>query len=455
MPSLSRVCTKLRSLGDGMSYRSVRSCVLACTGVGLLLTITSHANAGGFALREQSAFGQGSSYAGVAAGGSLSSMFWNPATITQVPGVQSESVLTGILPSSKNNATSGSLIGTGNIAHDGLVPDSYYSWQISPQWWLGLSITSPFGLSETFPDLWAGRNYAAGGSHLMTYNASPTIAYAINNWISVGAGVQIQYADATFTRGLLGVPTFQASIDGAGWGFGFTAGVTLTPTPTTSIGIGYRSAIDQKINGTLSVPGVLAPVSTPGSVNTTVNLPDSVSIGLRQKLSAQWTALATYEWTNWSRIGTANVLQPSGAPAAIGGIPVTAVFQFSDGWFASVGAEYQWDDRLALRGGIAFEKSPVTDQVRGLLVPDNDRTWLSVGASYKYSNKTTFDAAYSHLFVENAPVNIVPGNPLFSPASGTYTGTVESHIDIISVAMHYRWDDPPSPAPAKSKMITK
>ena len=73
-----------------MSCRRVNSLLLACCGAGALLTATLDANAGGFALREQSAFGQGSSFAGVAAGGSLSSMFWNPATMTQVPGMQIE-----------------------------------------------------------------------------------------------------------------------------------------------------------------------------------------------------------------------------------------------------------------------------------------------------------------------------------------------------------------------------
>jgi long-chain fatty acid transport protein len=448
-----------------MSYRSVRSFALACTGVGFLLTITSHANAGGFALREQSAWGQGASYAGVAAGGSLSAMFWNPATMTQMPGLQSESVLSLVTANSTNTVGAGSTLaalgygGTGNIANTSLVPSSYYSWQINPQTWLGLSINAPFGLSESFPDVWAGRDYGAGGSHLSTYNATPSFAYAINNWISIGAGIQIQYADATLTKGIGAGPTVEASIDGAGWGFGFTAGLTLTPTPGTTIGLGYRSGINQKINGTLLLPlgpGFNPPFSTPGSVNTTINLPDVVSLGLRQKLSSQWTALATVEWSNWSRIGTSAVLQPNGAPALVlaglGGGAVTIPFEYKDGWFYSVGAEYQWNERLALRAGVGYEKSPITDQVRIPVLADDDRAWVSAGATYKYSDKLSFDFAYSHLFVKNTPINVVAGNPSFNGAVA-YVGTVDTQIDIVSVAMKYRWDDPP--APAKSKMITK
>jgi long-chain fatty acid transport protein len=66
---------------------------------GLLLTTSLPALSGAFGLREQSAQGQGASFAGVAAGaGGLSSMFWNPATMTDYPGITSSFVATGIFP---------------------------------------------------------------------------------------------------------------------------------------------------------------------------------------------------------------------------------------------------------------------------------------------------------------------------------------------------------------------
>jgi len=101
-----------------MTYRNVKTFLLGCAGAGVLLAATVSANAGGFAVREQSAWGQGTSYAGVAAGGDLSAMFWNPATMTQMPGLNSESVLSGILPYAANTAGAASafapLGGTGN-----------------------------------------------------------------------------------------------------------------------------------------------------------------------------------------------------------------------------------------------------------------------------------------------------------------------------------------------------
>ena len=446
--------------GLAMSFRGLKAVLLACGGVGALIAATADANAGGFAIREQSAYGQGSSFAGIAAGGSLSSPFWNPATLTQVQGLQSESVLTGIMPNSTNTpgagSTLGALGGTSNIAKDALVPAGYYSWQFRPDMWLGLAVTSPFGLSVTFPDMWAGRDYGANGTSLTTYNATPSFAWRISDMISVGLGVQIQYGDAKLNKGLPFVGAFSDfNLEGTGWGYGFTAGVTVTPTPTTTIGLGYRSAVNQKINGTMTVVGPLAAVSTNGSASTTLDLPDVVSLGLKQRVGPQWTLLGTVEWTNWSRIGTSAVAQGSGAPATINGTAVTLPFQFEDGWFFSAGAEYQWNDRLTVRAGAAYEKSPITDQVRIPILPDNDRYWLSFGGTYKLTPKITLDAAYSHIFVKDTSVNITAtsGNPWYDGTA--YVGSVDSHIDIVSVAMHYRWDEPAAPPPKQGYFKAK
>jgi long-chain fatty acid transport protein len=432
-----------------MSRRGRANFFRAGTALGLLIIATTQANAGGFAIREQSAYGQGTSFAGVAAGGALSSMFWNPATMTQVPGLVSETSITGLLPFSSNTPTAGSLVsagfpGTSNVAEPAFVPSGYTSYQFSPNLWLGLSINAPFGLSVNFPDNWAGRDYA-GNTLLRTYNATPSIAWRINDWISVGAGVQIEYARATLEKGIgpggLIPPGVQGTLRGTGYAVGATAGVTLTPTPTTTIGLGWRSSLNQKIDGVVLTNAVL-PGSTTGSASTTVDLPDIVSLGIRQGLDPRWTLLGTVEWSNWSRIGTSNITQPNGLPVFVLGIPQSIPFQYRDGWFFSGGAEYVWTDRLTVRGGAGYEISPVTDQVRTPLVPDNNRVWASVGASWKVFKGLHFDVAYSHIWVQDTSINIsaTSGNPSFNGAI-SYVGSVNSHVDIISGSLVFRFDD--------------
>ena len=263
------------------------------------------------------------------------------------------------------------------------MPSSYSSWQINDKLWLGLSNNAPFGLGVNFPHTWAGSAYGQE-ANIETYNFTPTVAYKVNDWISVGAGVQLQYMKASYGIFLNPIPNLTGSLSGAGWGWGWTAGITLTPLPQTQIGIGYRSAIDQKLNGTLALPvagcpGFCAPFSTPGSINLTLNLPDMLTVGLRQGIGDRFTLLAGFEWSNWSRIGTSHVLQPNGAPALIGSRVVDLPFEYSDGYFYSLGGEYIVNPDLTVRAGIAYEKSPIVDGVRTPRLPDNDRMWYSAG----------------------------------------------------------------------------
>jgi len=437
-----------------MSLLSVKSGLRAGCALGLFMLASATAHAGGFAIRENSAYGQGTSFAGIASGGALSSMFWNPATMTQFAGVQSEMDTAAIFPYANHTAQAGSTLlvfgSADNSAEEALVPSGYLSYQINPNLWLGMSFNAPFGLSVRFPDIWAGRDYAESSS-LRTYNASPSIAYRINDWISVGAGVQLEYAKANLVTGLGATPGATTTIGGTGWGYGFTAGVTLTPTPTTTIGIGYRSAINQKISGEMLVTAAL-PFTTPGSVSTTLNLPDVISLGIRQRLDPRWSLLGTVEWTNWSRIGTSIVTQPNGAPATILGNNVTLPFQYKDGWFFSAGAEYLWSERLALRAGVGYEISPITDDVRTPRLPDNDRLWLSSGLTWQVGGGMSFDLAYSHLWVRDTNINVGPGNPWFNGAV-VYNGNVDAHVDILSLALKIRWDHPK--APVKTSLYTK
>lgn len=415
------------------------------------LTISSSAFAGGFAIREQSTEGQGASFAGIAAGGAPSSMFWNPATMTQSPGRTMEQGVAGILPRASQGGTStlapfGFTAGTDNSATSALVLNGYNIWQWNQNLWIGVSTNSTFGLSVGFPNpAWAGAAYGQSTS-LKTYNATPSVAYKLNDWISIGAGFQIQYATVNFTgfNGVAGLATPNlALLSGNGWAYGWTAGITLTPWMGTQIGVGYRSSLDQDIDGAFAATGGL---STPGAISTTLKLPGMVSVGVRQRINAQFTALGTFEWTNWSRIGTSIISQANGAPAlGSTGAAVTVPFQYRDGYFYSGGLEYIINPAWTARFGVAFEQSPITDQVRVPRLPDNDRMWYSVGLTNAVTPNLNIDLAYSYIDVKETPINVsaASGNPAFNGAV-TYIGNVSSFIHILSISVRYRFDGPPA-----------
>jgi len=440
-------------MGASMVRRSIGSVLVAGTAVATVTLMAVDAQAGGFAVREQSTVFQGSSFAGAAAGGAPSSMFWNPATITQTPGLVTEWDAALIIPRAEQAATAGFALGTltqntkDNTAAWSFAPSGYATWQVLPTIWLGLSVNSPFGLGTNFQNTWPGRDYALT-STLRTYNAAPTIAWQVNEWLSVGAGVQVQYASADLNLGLPGLTLPSLNLHGTGWGYGFTAGATVTLSPNTRIGLGWRSFIDQDIKGNLATPPGLA-ATTPGPISTTVKLPDVVSLGIRHRVNEQWTLLATAEWTNWSRIGTSNVNQDNGLQAVLGGQALVLPFQFRDGWFVSGGFEYTQGGPWTLRAGGAYEQSPITDSVRIPLLPDNDRVWGSLGISYVIFPGATLDLAYTHIWVRDTHIDIsaASGNPWFTSFSGllgTYIGDVNSSVDIISFGLRWQWSQPPA-----------
>lgn len=127
------------------------------------------------------------------------------------------------------------------------------------------------------------------------------------------------------------------------------------------------------------------------------------------------------EWANWSRFKELRITNDaSGATIAL------TPQDWNDSWYFSLGAEYAYNDALTLRTGVAYEKSPVPDATRSVRTPDNDRYWLSVGASYKFSEKMTANFAYTHVFMEDGDV-------------AALNTTFKQHLDIVSVGLTRDW----------------
>lgn len=95
-----------------------------------------------------------------------------------------------------------------------------------------------------------------------------------------------------------------------------------------------------------------------------------------------------------------------------GSTPPTRTLDFGywDTTFASIGAEYRYNEKLTLRGGLATDQIPVTDDirdVRDVRVPDIDRKWLSLGATYRASESAEYGFGFTHLFLNEPEVSLV------------------------------------------------
>jgi long-chain fatty acid transport protein len=434
--------------------RLSRSLSLAAVSLAALVAAQGGAQAGAFALREQSVTAQGMSFAGAASGsGYLSSMFWNPAVITMMPGWWSEGHASLVLPRVDINPLPSIPTfvfgGSGDIGQDAVVPASYNSFQINDMYWVGLSMTSPYGLVTDPRQNWSGQLYSRSSS-IFSFNVNPVIGVKVNEMFSFAIGPSLQYFDIKLKRAVPfpGAPPASATLpgapsailDGDDVGFGFTAGVTITPVAGTTIGIGYRSQVEHELEGTLQAPfGSIGPFANL-PITAKLKTPDQVTIGLSQAITPAITVHAGFEWTNWSVLKTPLVIGPGGGPVT--DIPLN----YDDGYFYSLGMDYRLTDQWTVRAGVAYEQSPIDTQIRSTRLPDNDRIWASIGGSYQWNDRLSFDVAYTHIFTKETDIRILPGHQDFEGLP--FLADVDSSVDIISAAVRYRWDDPKVAIPA-------
>ena len=386
-----------------------------------LIGCASFVQAAGFALIEQNASGLGNAYAGAAAvAEDASTIYFNPAGMTLLPDRQW--VIAGhlIKPKAEFSGTvSAPFPVTGGEGGDAggwaLVPNAYFAFRLTPDVHLGVGLNSPFGLKTEYDSDWIGR-YQAIKSELKTININPSLAYKVSDSLSVGAGLNIQWVEATLTNRIpvLGQPL--VTIKGDDYGWGYNLGALWQVTPATRVGLSYRSEVDYTLDGTASTSD---PVVFNGPVTADVTLPDSASLSLFHKVSPSWDLLADVTWTGWSDFddlpikGTVNKITPE---------------NWENILRYSLGATWHMSDKLSLRGGVAYDEAPVSDIDRTPRIPDGARTWVAFGWQYRLSAQSVIDFGYAHLFVND------PG--LQSTDNGTtLNGEYSSQVDILSAQL--------------------
>ncbi len=447
-----RKLSKIMHLYAALGCAGVPSCVLAS----------------GFALIEQNASGLGNAYAGQAAvAEDASTVFFNPAGMTKLSGRQILVAGHIIVPSAKFNDTGSSAAGGGfalgaNGVDGGsaaLVPSLYATWAIDSKWSVGVGITVPFGLKTDYDADWIGRFHALK-SEIKTLNVNPSIAFKINDALSIGAGINFQHIEAEITKAVnytavgaaLGVPLGTAGsnkIDGKDNAWGFNLGVLINPAPNTNIGLTYRSAMAYKLSGAANYFGRPTALNTAisggfgtavaaaafdqvgdGPITADLKLPASFSAALKHQINPTWDVLADATWTQWSSLKTLDIVRSNGA------LIESTPFEWRNTWRVGFGFNYRPNDAWTVRTGVAYDQTPTSNTYRIPRLPDESRTWLAIGGQYKVSKVGAIDFGYAHLFV-NDPAVALTGLPTISAAAaagrGNLVGNYRNSLDIVSI----------------------
>lgn len=421
-----------------------------------LLATSADSRAAGFALIEQGASGLGNAYAGAAASAEdASTVFFNPAGLMYLQGNQL--IIAGhiVIPSAEFSGSATTPLSTvipggdgGDAGGANLVPNLYYSRQLTKGFVFGLGINAPFGLKTEYDADWVGRFHAIE-SAVKTININPAIAYRAGANLSVGVGVNFQYIEATLSQavnqqlacvsagggaacaavsGDLG-----AEIEGDDWGYGYNIGLMYDIDPGTRLGFAYRSKIDQELVGDARFSGAnpffttVVGVFVPTDASATITLPETVSLSLYHDVNSQWAILADATWTHWNRfqelrVDFSNPIQSDSV----------TIEDWTNSMRYALGLNYRHNSAWLLRTGVAFDEEPIRSAERRTpRIPGNDRTWLAIGANYRHSAKLSFDVGYARLLVDDTRLNHTDTNGF------TITGEYDNSVNILSAQVNW------------------
>lgn len=459
-----------------MQSNQFRRTRVAAAVAGLALALgASQAFGAGFALQEQNGSGLGNAFAGGAASAEDASTVWaNPAGMSRFKTIQV--VAAGnLLMTSNKFSNDGSLPAAnqplggngGNAGITALVPAMYVVVPINEQFAFGLGIGAPFGLETDWDGGWLGR-YQALNSKIETLNVNPAFSWKINESFTVAAGANWQKlkvpsltSNANYGGLVAGqcvaLPScqpFAAQVAGALYGqdagvkldgeadaWGWNIGVMWNVSPDMRIGAHYRSSIKFDVSGNVdftlptvpktgnaqldAVVGLLTagasadPRLQDGGVTSSVEVPSFTNVSFFSRINPQWEVMADVQYTTWSTVQDLTFTRTTGA------VLQSTPENFKDVWRVSAGANYIVDSEWKLRGGLAWDQSPVNDTDRTPRLPDADRFWVAAGAQYTYAKQWKFDVGLAYIWAQNASSNQNAGSTLnYGLVKGSYDNSV-------------------------------
>jgi len=403
-----------------------------------LLFSISGANAAGFYIQEQSVKGLGAAFSGSATSiDDASTIFFNPAGMTKLDGMQGNLGVHLLIPDADltdngSNNVLGRPVGENpdNPYDPTPVPNAYFAAPLElggNLFWAGIGISAPFGLSSDYGETSFVR-FDSTETELRTINVAPSAAFAINDMISIGGGVDIQYADAELKSIVSnGVTEGPSTLEGDDISVGYNLGVQFKPRTDTEIGLHYRSAISHTLEGNIKVENV-AGLNFDESGSADLDLPDIATLGIAHDVTDRFRVMGQATWFGWSNFKEIQAVRDDG-------VAVPNVEQdYQNTYAIAIGAEYDLNNQWTIRGGYQFDETPTTNEFRTSRTPDGDRNWFSGGATYKLNEKLSLDMAATYIDVDEGTINVSRNG-----GAANVIGNTEGSVGILAVGLNYKF----------------
>ncbi|HDI3201843.1 TPA: outer membrane protein transport protein [Vibrio cholerae] len=417
-----------------------------------LASVSTFTQAAGFQLAEYSATGLGRAYAGEAAMADNASAQWrNPAMLTYLEGTQISAGAIYVNPNvdvegTVNHAQLGKTHASSNdFAHDAVIPNFYLSHQLNEQMALGFALGTNYGMETDLGTEFAASHFGNQAS-VISKEANLNIAYQILPQLSIGGGVRYVMGEGHFgatapaknlirhpvTNNVMTLPkgTTLKYMEGEDNSWGWQVGSAWQINQDHRVGFAYKSEVVMDFEG--HAEGVSYGSYKPGMMSVT--LPATAELASFHQLNDQWAIHASINWTDWSSFKELTAVFPEKSD-------LIKSENWEDNYRFALGTTYQYDAKLALRAGVAYDTSAVDDKNRTATIPETDRTWVSVGGSYVATPQLTLDAGFTYIFAKDATINEPrdASDQTAAAIGGAFTGNVSGNVWLIGVQANYRF----------------
>jgi len=428
--------------------------VVAASALAVGLLGGGPASAGGLLLYEFGTAEAGLAAAGYAARAQdASTAFTNPAGMTRLEGTQVQAggqlmwLNTSFSIGGGTSPALGGNDGGRSLGSNGFVPGAgaFVSHSLTRDLKVGFSIAGNFGSMLDYDDDWVGR-YRVQQATILGVQFVPSIAWRVNDRLSVGAGVNAVYGifdqKVAINNVLPSAADGQLELNDKTWGFGGNLGLLYQATPSTRIGLTWTSQVDLDFASPARFSGLGPGLSTllasrgllGAPVSLGVKIPQQVMASACSQIDERWTVLANVGWQQWSKfgeveIGIDNTLNPTGLTTAI---------PFKDTWHVALGAQYRVSEPWTLSFGVAYDSG---FQERGNvspLLPVNAAWRFGVGGERQVSKALKWGIAGELLYGGTLDVDKGSALPPILGGRGALVGSYNNTMSLV-VSVYANW----------------
>lgn len=386
--------------------------------VGAAVVVPRTARASGFHVDEQDAAATGRGGAVIAHATNASSIYYNPAGMAELHGLQLQLGASAVRPTAEFTPAEG---GEKTKADPDtfVLPQLFASWRASSQVALGLGVYSPFGLALDWPASSPGAS-SVRQAELHTFFITAAWALNLSQWVpglSLGAGVDLVPAEVRLTRDIpFGTDVGSAALSGSAFGLGGRAGLSYRPSalPALSLGLTYRSPVLLKFTGDADFdapPAYRGSLPPDGEVHTSVTLPQMLIFGVSVAPLPEWDVELDASWRGWSSYDSLDVELPDGQVQS-------SRKDWKDSYTLRIGTEYTFDKRWAARLGLIWDQTPVPSTTLDFQLPDVNRIDLSAGFGAQITPMIRADLGALYVLPANRSTSMA--DPLEPPVKGTF-----------------------------------